>query len=159
LSYSAAAHGDYDLAEQYAAEGLRLHQQLGSPYGLAQQLCSLGRIAAGRGQYTQALAQLRESIRLFGQLRDPRCIAQGLESCAAVYLATEAEARAVTCFGSAAALRQAQGTPLLPGQQARQTRTLARLRQLLGASAFTEAWESGQRLSLEQAIALEAIDH
>jgi predicted ATPase/DNA-binding SARP family transcriptional activator len=154
LSYSATAHGDYERAERYATEGLRLHQQIGSPYGLAHQLCNLGRIAAGREQHAQALTHFRESIQLFGQLRDPRCVAQALESFAAVYAASEQEARAVAHLGSATALRAAQGTPLYPGQQTRQEQLLDRLRQLLGESAFTEAWEAGQQLKLEQAVAL-----
>jgi predicted ATPase/DNA-binding SARP family transcriptional activator len=154
LSYSAAAHGDYEVAEQYAAEGLRLHRQIGSPYGLAHQLCALGRIASGRGQYATALADFRESIQLFGKLRDPRCVAQDLEGFAAVYSATQQEARAVSCFGCATALRQAQGTPLLPGQQARQDQTVEWLRQLLGEAAFAEAWQQGQQLTFEQAVVL-----
>lgn len=154
LTYANAAHGDYEVAAQFAAEGLALQQQLGSPYGLAHQRCGLGRIAAGRGLFPEALGHFRASVQLFGQVRDPRCVAQSLEDLAAVYASTEREARAVTHLGSATALRAAQGTPLYPGQQTRQGRLLDRLRQLLGESAFTEAWEAGQRLKLEQAVAL-----
>jgi predicted ATPase/DNA-binding SARP family transcriptional activator len=154
LTYANAARGDYEHAAQFATEGLALQQQLGSPYGLAHQLCGLGRIAAGRSQFTQALTHFRASLQMFGQVRDPRCVAQVLEDLAAVVATTQQAARAVTYLGSATALRGAQGTPLYPGQQARQIQLLDRLRQLLGESAFSEAWEHGQRLKLEQAVAL-----
>lgn len=154
LTYANAAHGDYEVAAQFAAEGLALQQKLGSPYGLAHQLCGLGRIAAGRGQFADALGHFRASVQSFGQVRDPRCVAQVLEDLAAVYAATQQEARATQHLGAATALRAKQGTPLYPGQQARQTQLLDRLRQLLGESALSEAWEAGQRLKLEEAVAM-----
>jgi hypothetical protein len=67
-----------------------------------------------------------------------------------------AEARpeqALRLAGFAAALREAIGAPLPPAEQARVDRMIAPARDALQQEAAT-AWEIGQTLDLEQAIAL-----
>jgi hypothetical protein len=61
--------------------------------------------------------------------------------------------RAAWLYGAAAGLRTALGAPLLPAERALHKRAVADARAALGDDAFAAAWERGQALSLEQAIA------
>jgi hypothetical protein len=62
--------------------------------------------------------------------------------------------RAVQLFGAAAALWDRLGLPRAPEHRAEHERQAAGARAALGAEAFAAALAAGQRLSLEQAVAM-----
>jgi hypothetical protein len=51
------------------------------------------------------------------------------------------------------ALRERLGVPLPPTYRAEGEKTLAEARTLLGERAFTDSWEAGRVMSLEEVVA------
>jgi len=56
-------------------------------------------------------------------------------------------------YGAVAALREATGALLPPRDRANYARSVDRVRERLGETAFAEAWAEGHAMPLEQAIA------
>ena len=60
---------------------------------------------------------------------------------------------AARLFGAAYVFLQRSGTLIDPSDQPEHDRNTAFLRSLLGEAAFQEAWEAGQAMTLDQAVA------
>jgi hypothetical protein len=75
-----------------------------------------------------------------------------LEGLAAVASAQGQPERAARLCGTAAAVREASGTPRPPADRPSYEDTLAAVRAALGEIAFTTAWARGCSPSVEQAL-------
>jgi hypothetical protein len=62
--------------------------------------------------------------------------------------------RAAKIFGAAEALRKLIGSSPTPIEMAEYDQEFAALRGKMNATEFEQAWEDGQRLNMEEAIAL-----
>jgi len=80
-------------------------------------------------------------------------VAAAVEGLAGVARARGEGARAARLWGAAAAARAALGAPPWPAFRPAHEASVAAARTALGEEAFAAAWEEGQALSLEQAIA------
>jgi hypothetical protein len=61
---------------------------------------------------------------------------------------------AAQLWGAAEALRQAIGARQAPASRATRERLMAAAREQLGEEAFAVAWAEGQKMTVEQAMAL-----
>jgi hypothetical protein len=116
----------------------------------------LGCVAHEHGDYGQAAALYKESLALRGTGEQHRGVADDaacLEGLAAVACALGQAKRAARLCAAAATLREAIGAPLPPAQRASYERTVATARTHLDEVTFTTAWQEGQAMALEQAIA------
>lgn len=152
LGIIALAEDDLDSAQRYGEESLALRRAVGNIRGVALGSLLLAEIAQERGEPDTARAHYSESLTLFRQLGDRRKLAEGLSGLAGIVATTGDTARAATLFGAAAALREAIGAPVEASAQQRYERRLATVRALLGAEAFTAAWDAGLTLPLERAL-------
>jgi hypothetical protein len=92
-------------------------------------------------------------LALAWDLRDTLGIAVNCERLASVAAGQGDAARAVRLLATAAALREAGGTPLRPRDQSEYHRLLATVRGQLDTDTFAAMWTEGQRMPLEQAVA------
>jgi len=60
--------------------------------------------------------------------------------------------RAARLLGAAAALREAIGAPLSPGERVRYDRDMSTVRAGLGEATFAAAWATGKAMPPEQVI-------
>jgi predicted ATPase/DNA-binding SARP family transcriptional activator len=144
--------GDYAAARTQLAEGLHLCQELGDKQGIAYALCYLGRVVARQGDTVMARTQLAEGLLLCRELGDKRGIALALENMAGALSAETESVQAARLLGAAQALRKNIHAPLPRGEQEPVDRQIARVRTVLGTTAFTLAWEEGSAMTLEQAV-------
>src|SRR5207247_3919333 len=91
----------------------------------------------------------RESLALNHELGDKVGISAGVLGVAKVAAIEGQAARAARLLGAAAALREASGVTLLPGEAADHERQIDALR---ASPGFTEAWAEGRALSLEEVV-------
>jgi hypothetical protein len=126
---------------------------LNDKQGIAESLVLLGKVARIQGDYAAAQAHLHESLILVRELGDKRALAIGIEEVAALASACGQAERALRLAAAAAGLREAIGHPLTPMEQAELESWLVPARQALSEAIYTAAWEAGQALTLEQAIA------
>jgi tetratricopeptide (TPR) repeat protein len=153
LGVLAVQQGDLDRAEALSLESLAMNRQLGDRHSTASIHLNLGNVATRRGDPEMARAHYLESLAMNRQRGYRGGIAACLEGLAGVATVGQPD-RAARLFGAAAALRAADSEPIPPADLASYEVGVARARAALAPAAFTAAWEAGQALSLEQAVAL-----
>ena len=89
---------------------------------------------------------------IFQDLGYKRGIARLLECFAISAAAQSKPERSLRLAGAAAALRQAVGAPLPPGEQAEVEKSLESTRENLSQNAASAAWLEGWGMPVEQAI-------
>jgi predicted ATPase/DNA-binding CsgD family transcriptional regulator/uncharacterized protein HemY len=145
---------DYPAARALHDASLRLRRQVGDRRGMATSLGDLGDVAHQLGDYDTARALRYESLRLWQQLEDPWGLAYVLESFAELAAVADQPEVVLQVLGAATVLRASIHAPRSPGSAERIQRLVDAATRRLGRHAGTEAWQAGQRLSNEDAIAL-----
>jgi hypothetical protein len=105
------------------------------------------------GQEELAWDRTRESLVLAQELGERTLILDLIADMAALAMETGEAKRAARLEGAEAMLRASLAIPLPPVERAGREETLARIREALRAQEFAYAWERGQALSLEEAVA------
>jgi predicted ATPase/class 3 adenylate cyclase len=144
---------ELDLARVYLEEALGIQRAIGDPAALALTLHSLANLERTRGAYEPAFALYQESVTINLRIGDRWMSIQALEDLAWLMALLGEPERALRAAGAAVSARAAMGAPLPPADQAKLDAALAPARPALGDGAVV-AWEAGQALTLEQAIAL-----
>jgi tetratricopeptide (TPR) repeat protein len=154
---------DHERALPLLEEGLALGRELGDLQAMANTLVSLGYGHCALGRYGHAQEQWNEALRLYSEQGDRLGITISLEGMAELAATARAAredgmiaydpGRAVRLIGAATALRQVLGASRGPMELAAFNGQIAGLEATLGESAFTAAWEAGQAMHMEEAIA------
>jgi predicted ATPase/DNA-binding SARP family transcriptional activator len=152
LATTALATGDFRCASIQFEEALARWTERGDKWGIARALGGIGRLANMRGDAIAAAAALSESLALSQNIGDKEWMVEGMTELAATAASIQ-PASAARLFGAEAALRAAIATPLAPVDRARYDRALAEIQARLTLDEFSAAWNEGQALSMEQAIA------
>lgn len=153
LGEIAQRQGEVEPAAHQYEEGLALFRELGDKRNVGATLVTLAEIEGVRGNDARASALLGESLRLAAELEDREGVARGLEAFATLAEAHGANEQGVRALGSAAALREAIGTPLPPVYARDHERLVDASRAELGEKAFEDAWSAGRARTPEQAVA------
>jgi predicted ATPase/DNA-binding SARP family transcriptional activator/Tfp pilus assembly protein PilF len=156
LAWVARCDGEYIEARRCANEALAMARELSQGKLIALARHTLGCVACAEGDGESARALHRESLAIRWQRGDLTGLAASLEAFGGVALVERRWQEAARWLGAADALRTSKGLALLPNERLEHEAALASLRQALGESAFTAAWQEGQRLTCEQAVALAA---
>jgi len=158
LATAVTARGDLTRAAALYEEGLDLYRGLGNRRGIGNVLIGQGTIAEAQGHAERALSLYAQGLRLAYEIGDRQDIAVGLESVANVAGAHGLPEGAARLLGAAAALHARDHAPL----PAAHNQCMATARHTLGAARFEIARAEGQRLTVEQAVALAGelgVDH
>src|SRR5262249_244572 len=134
-------------------QSLTAGRELGHPALIAAALNGLGDALSGLGDLRAARAACRESLARQHELGDRAGVARSLESLAQFARSSAHLPPAVRRWGAAAALRAATNVPAYPAQLEDQDRARAAARAALGAAAYAAAWDAGQSMTPEQAVA------
>ncbi len=153
LAEAVRLQNDADQARVFLEESLALLQEVKDKELIAWVLSKLGYVTHQQGDAAQARMLLEQSLALMQATGQPLGIAACLEGFAGVAELEGQAARVVRLFGAAAAIRDRLGIPPFGGERADYERRLAAARIQLGESAFDAAWEAGQMMTDEQAIA------
>ncbi len=143
---------EYDAARRLYEESLRMFMESGSKWDIANVLAELGELACEQGDYTTSRSLYHEGMVIFGELGDIRGVARLFESFTRLAIAQDQFERALMLAGAANAVRQQQGVPLSPDEQAQMEISLERVRQAVPRSTQEAAWMSGAAMSIERAI-------
>ena len=152
LGIAARARGDYDQARRIATESLEQHRALGNQRGIATALANLGFIAHGMGDETGALALFSESLQLRRDLGHRAGLIDCLVGFAGAYGGLGQTRQATRLASAVAALCESLGYALDPEDQQVFDHDLQGVRSRLDDAAFTQAWQAGQALTLDEAV-------
>jgi predicted ATPase/DNA-binding XRE family transcriptional regulator len=150
--------GDYASAARYYAEGLALFQELGNRPFIALVLCNQGYLAHNQGDDARAAAFMAESLALVRETTWQEFIAYCLAGSGWVAMGQGWAERAARLLGAAKTPFDAAGDLLAPIDRAEFDRNVAAARAQLGDEAFAAAWQAGQAMTLEQAVAYALAD-
>jgi adenylate cyclase len=145
--------GDSDPARQMLEESVAVRRALGDKWGIANSLSSLANLLVHLGEFEGVREMLDESLHINQELGDRSAIAYCLEDYASLAAGTGHPERALRLAGAAAALRKDIGGPLPDGEQAALDSTLEPARASLDEEARAAAWEGGQTLGVDEAVA------
>lgn len=143
--------GKYERSVALLEEALTIQRELWETSGVAAILFNLGQVMSDRDDPERAAVLYRESLALHHTIDDKVGIAYCLDGLAAVASILERPEQTARFLGAAAMLRDTVGTPLPPDDRARNDRTIAMVRQVLG-EAFDAAWTAAAALPLQQVI-------
>jgi hypothetical protein len=124
--------GDLVAARSYCEHSLSQFRQLHDNWGIASTLCDLASSSCDQVNNAEARLLYGEGIKLFKELGYKRGIARALE-CLGVSASAQPKAeQSLQLEGTAAALPQELGVPLVPSEQRKLEKALALSRRSLG---------------------------
>jgi non-specific serine/threonine protein kinase len=153
LGILARQQGDLDQAVACYEESLAASREMGDSRMVARTLFNLGNVHQDAGALDRAGARYRESLLLCRDLEGRQDAARGLQGMAGIAATRGDAVRAARLAAAAAGLRAAIGVQLPASGREKVEQIVATARVALADADFSAAWEAGQALSLEEAIA------
>jgi len=164
LNYGQTAYlaGEYGIARRQFQESMALFEETGNVQFLNMSRSGLAEIFWREGDTDQAISLIRETLSVWHRLGNRGAVARMLE-CLAFAFAQRGRAgaagqpvedfsKAARLLGAAEALRRDSGAPMTGGEHAEYEHEVEALRGGMNKEAFETSWETGRRLTLEQAV-------
>ena len=126
---------------------------LGDRFGTAITLCNLGDCVQQRGDIPGAWERYRESLVITDELGERHLASRVLDRIANLLATAGLTRPAAHLLGAAAAQRRETGDTLFPSEEESVAETMATTRSALSEEAFQAAWDVGESLSFDQAVA------
>jgi tetratricopeptide (TPR) repeat protein len=154
LAWTSYSLGERERGRALHEDNLHRARALGNEHIEASTLGALAMIALDEGRVEDAVAMLKERHRIHRNLGDPHGIAKDLCRVARVLAVEGRAATAARLLSSSEALHEEIGATLRPWLARMNEETLTTIRSQLDEAAVAEAWEQGQALTVEEAVAL-----
>jgi predicted ATPase/class 3 adenylate cyclase len=155
LAQVALAEEKIEEARAFAEESVAIAQGLEAKRDIAWSLAHLGDVEGARGHEASARALFAKGVLMLQQLGDQTGVARLLEGVASLASARGQAERAARLLGASKGLRDAVNydgwQPLTHGWHGRE---LAAVRAACHEGTLAAAWEEGQAMSLDEAVAL-----
>jgi tetratricopeptide (TPR) repeat protein len=153
LAEIAVHQGDLSGAMPLLEEALWLTRQHGYSAIKASVTTTLGVVTEARGDLPSAIAWHRQGLALFSEVGNPGETIRTLHYLACAVLAQEYTEQATRLLSAVRSLHAALGIRMVPLDQARYDAAVWTARASMSDALFTAAWDAGQALSLEEAVA------
>lgn len=146
--------GEPARAKTLAEEALAMQRALGFTWAASDSLLLLARIAEAAGEASRASALYRESLQLAADHVDMQQIVDHFDHYPAIDRGTGNIERAVMLLGAGNSIHELIGDQPGPDRQAQLDQVARDAEARLGEAEFTETWQAGYLLSLDDAIAI-----
>nr|HET6903126.1 tetratricopeptide repeat protein [Ktedonobacteraceae bacterium] len=153
LGQVALEQGDVASASDYFTESLRLNQEVGHRQSVSRSFFFLASVMALQGNDVQARALYEEGLAIAILLEHHGLIASCLEGLAAVATVQGQPTWAARMWGAAQTMHQDRSTSLPQVMHIRDEQAQITARSSLGEKVFAAAWEEGQSMTPQQALA------
>jgi tetratricopeptide (TPR) repeat protein len=153
IAIGTSFQGNYELARSQFEECIKLMQEgHGTAQGIAFSEFHLGRIARIHGDFEAAFVHHKTGLELFMRMGDLRGIGYSLFGFACLAQAEENLQRAAKLFGAMDSIRENLGDLLEVVLQNEYEHTRAVVQEMLEEELFTELWNEGHGMAVEQAV-------
>lgn len=146
------ARGDYDQAANRFEEALALSREMDAKFNVALALYGLGKVAQSRREYELAYTYHRDALMIRRGTWDRPGVARSLESFGALAVAEGEMERAARLYGAMEAAHELIRFIMAPIERDEREQGMTAARTALGDEAFTNAYEDGKKMSLEEAV-------
>jgi ATP/maltotriose-dependent transcriptional regulator MalT len=154
LGEVARTQGQYDLARKYYEECQALLNDTGDTGDVARFVHSLGYIAQHEGDHVLAEAQFKQSLRMFRRVGNQRGIAECLAGLAGLKARQGDPQAGATMLSAGESLLLSTGGAWWPADRVEVERNRDLIQSALREDEFTDAWEKGKTMTIDQAIAM-----
>lgn len=148
--------GDLATARTKLLESAGLARKLGNKRQMYSCYSELAHVLRENGELDEPLTIYRDLLPKWRDLGHRAAVAHELECIAYILSKKDQPQRAATILGAADSLRRMIGSTATPVELAEYERELSALRENIVEDDFRKAWEQGQRLTMEEGIALAA---
>jgi ATP/maltotriose-dependent transcriptional regulator MalT len=145
--------GDWARGEALSEEALDQSNILGDRFGTAINLYNLADCVHRRGDIGGAWNRYRESLGVTQELGERHLASRILDRIANLLASGDLPRPAAHLLGAAAAHRREIGDTLFPIEEEFVAETIATARAALSEQVFQAAWETGESLTFDQAVA------
>jgi predicted ATPase/DNA-binding CsgD family transcriptional regulator len=145
--------GEWTGAEALYQEALDRWRAQGHTWGIATVLSNLAVLSHVQGDDERAASMYRESLALCWSQSDQWGLTEALTGLGGIAATAGEPEVAVRLFGAAEEIRESIGLSLQRHIRTQYEAAIATTKAALGEVGFETAWEAGQALSLEQAVA------
>jgi len=146
----ARAEGKLDEARRYYEECLQLAEEFRLRRHIPTFLHNLGHVEIAAGNLAHARSLFREAATGYWEIGDRKGVAECLIGLGSVDAAEGRYPEAVRLFGAAQSGLEAIGYRLSPTNQPGYDRAVGLTRSHLDSAAWSESWEAGRKLSLDE---------
>ena len=144
--------GDYREAERCYKESLEAAQEAGPREVVTNDLINLGEVLHNLGEPETALEHYRQGLRDLVEMGGKVALTATLESVAFVLIDLGQTERAVQLLSACEVARAALNAPIVPREQVRMDKFLARAHSQVSDDEFVRCWNEGRALTLDQAL-------
>jgi predicted ATPase/transcriptional regulator with XRE-family HTH domain len=148
----AGVRGDLARATALLEEALAQAQAIGITWDIPIYITLLGHLARQQQNYPLAKARYREALVLYRAFGSPTYIAACLDGYAATACAEGQYAQATRLCAQASTLREQTQTALLPAEREAFEQVVATARAALDEPTFQKEWNTGTKLTQDEAI-------
>lgn len=152
LSETHIANGSLESAKPYLLQGLDIARALNDKWHTGIGLEGLGNLERLAGRFQQAREFYIESLNLRVEVMDRVGISYLFKAFAQLNATQGQFDRAARLWGAAEKLQQSLGFLPTPLREQFHTTLIPTAREHLGEKSFTEAWEKGKAMKMEEAI-------
>ena len=144
--------GDYQAAEDYYRESLKLSRQGGDKKRSAVNLANLASVVLHRGDYQQAEQFEREALEIDVELGIKHYVGLNLTCLAGILAKQGSSMKAAILLGASEKILQTMGVTAQPADQVDLDDYLAVIHEQLNEEQFEAALAEGRKMSYEQAV-------
>ena len=156
LGEVARTQGQFVVARKYYEESEVLLHASGDVGDVARLVHNLGYIAQYEEDFEKAETQFRKSLAMFRRLGNRRGIAESLAGLAGLKARQGLTEWGAIMISAAESLLESTGGAWWPADRMEVERNREMLRQALSQEDFEQAWQTGARMNIDQAIAFAA---
>jgi tetratricopeptide (TPR) repeat protein len=153
LGQLARTQGDYKLAAKRFTEELIMCREAGYIFGTSSALQGLGRVAQSQEDYIAARSFYSEAILLRQEISNSLTVALNLSAFATLAAAQNKPELTARLVGAAETQIPSIRLEMSPVERAEYDQAITAARAALGEEAFAKAWEEGQQMTIDEAIA------
>jgi predicted ATPase len=149
----AITQGEYEQAEDFLGEAAVIYGKNGNRWGLAFLEYNRALLDWRRGEPQVAYERLRALVPVMAEAGDVERAIPGLELVARALADMGEPERSARLLAAADSIGATRGLGRAAAHQEYHAQELKRLRDALGEDAFRQAWEQGEKIGFEEAVA------
>lgn len=146
--------GEYDQARTFLQKNIENHEKTGNRMGYLWGRARLGHVALREGTVAEAHQILADTIENFHADQSKNGLAYAMDKMASLYIVIDKPEFAARLIGWSDATRMEIGDPRPRIEQAELDRDVTTIKAKIGSSAFEVAYDSGSKMTLDEAVTL-----
>jgi predicted ATPase/DNA-binding CsgD family transcriptional regulator len=146
--------GDDDAAQEFYETCMDVSVESGEQMRVAMSYVNMGFIAYHRGEFRNSAELVRQGLIVIRSLENDYGLSTFIGSMAGPLARLGDPERAARLLGASFALLEAKGSAYQPSDMPEIEEYLRVTKELMGEPTFREAWQSGQSMTLEEAVDL-----